>query len=132
MRLTDRHEWKFFATLPKADPVLSAVWWSVLVARGLLGPAFGIAMGVLVAAVTRGAPLGWPLAIVAASFVLLQVLPPVQQATSANLGDRLASWLYERLTIACARPPGIRHLEDPALAGDLAVARDFDLGMTGP
>jgi ABC-type transport system involved in cytochrome bd biosynthesis fused ATPase/permease subunit len=132
VRLTDRNEWKFFATLPKADPVLAAAWWSVLVARGLLGPAFGIAMGVLVAAVTRGAPLGWPLAIVAASFVLLQVLPPVQQAISANLGDRLASWLYERLTVACVRPPGIRHLEDPALTSDLAVARGFDLGMTGP
>jgi ABC-type multidrug transport system fused ATPase/permease subunit len=26
----------------------------------------------------------------------------------------------------------MRHLEDPALAADLTVARDFDLGMTGP
>jgi hypothetical protein len=24
------------------------------------------------------------------------------------------------------------HLEDPALTSDLTVARDFDLGMTGP
>ena len=24
------------------------------------------------------------------------------------------------------------HLEDPSLMGDLTVARDFDLGMTGP
>jgi ATP-binding cassette, subfamily B, bacterial len=30
------------------------------------------------------------------------------------------------------RPPGMGHLEDPKLAGDLTVARDFDLGMTGP
>src|SRR5262249_21590594 len=119
MRPTDRNEWKFFAALPKADPVLAAAWWSVLVARGLLGPAVGIAMGVLVAAVTRGASLGWPLAIVAAAFVLLQVLPPIQQAISANLGDRLASWLYEKLTLACVRPPGMRHLEDPALTSDL-------------
>ena len=132
MRLTDRNEWKFFATLPKADPVLAAAWWTVLVARGLLGPAFGVAMGVLVAAVTAGAPLAWPLTIVATSFVLLQVLPPVQQAISANLGDRLASWLYGRLTVACVRPPGMRHLEDPALTSDLTVARGFDLGMTGP
>ena len=132
MRLTERNEWTFFATLPKAAPGLAAAWWTVLVVRGLLGPGFGIAMGVLVAAVTAGAPLGWPLAGVAASFVLLQVLPPLQQAISANLGDRTASWLYERLTLACVRPPGIRHLEDPALASDFALARDFDLGMTGP
>jgi hypothetical protein len=30
------------------------------------------------------------------------------------------------------RPAGIGHLEDPELASDLTVARDFDLGMTGP
>jgi ATP-binding cassette, subfamily B, bacterial len=36
------------------------------------------------------------------------------------------------LTEACVRPPGIGHLEDPKLTGDLTVARDFDLGMTGP
>jgi len=132
VRLTERNEWKFFATLPKAAPGLAAAWWVVLVIRGLLGPGFGIAMGVLVAAVTAAAPLGWPLAVVAVSFVLLQVLPPLQQAISANLGDRTASWLYERLTLACVRPPGIRHLEDPALASDFALARDFDLGMTGP
>src|SRR5262245_53656182 len=115
-----------------ADPLLAAAWWSVLVARGLLAPAFGIAMGVLIAAVTRGAPLGWPLAFVACAFVLMQVLAPVQQMISWNLGDRVASWLYERLTLACVRPPGIRHLEDAALTSDLTVARDFDLGMTGP
>ena len=30
------------------------------------------------------------------------------------------------------RPQGMGHLEDPTLANDLTVARDFDLGMTGP
>src|SRR5262245_62384167 len=89
-------------------------------------------MGVLVAAVTRGAPLGVPLAVVVVAFTLLQILPPVQQALSANLGDRLASWLYDKVTLACVRPPGMRHLEDPALTEDLTVAREFDAGMTGP
>ncbi len=51
---------------------------------------------------------------------------------SWNLGDRTASWLYERLTRACVGPPGMRHLEDPSLTGDLTVARDFDLGLMGP
>jgi ABC-type multidrug transport system fused ATPase/permease subunit len=49
-----------------------------------------------------------------------------------NLGDRTAGWLYDQLTAACVRPAGIGHLENPALAGDLVAARDFDLGMTGP
>ena len=65
-------------------------------------------------------------------FVLLQVLAPLHQATSANLGSRVAAWLYDRLTEACVKPPGMGHLEDPELASDLTVAREFDAGMTGP
>ena len=64
--------------------------------------------------------------------MLVQVVTPVQTALSHNLGDRMAAFLYDRLTAACVRPQGIAHLEDPALAADLTVARDFDLGMTGP
>src|SRR5207245_6794655 len=99
---------------------------------GILPAAFAIAMGVLVGAVQRGDSLTGPLAFAGSIFVLLQVLSPIHQAVSANLGDRTAAWLYDRLTEACVRPPGMGHLEDPALATDLTVARDFDLGMTGP
>ena len=130
--LTARKEWKFFAVLPKADPGLAAAWWTVLLLRGILPAAFAIAMGVLVGAVQQGHPLAGPLALAGTIFVLLQVLSPIHQAVSANLGDRTAAWLYDRLTEACVRPPGIAHLEDPTLTGDLTVARDFDLGMTGP
>jgi ATP-binding cassette subfamily B protein len=131
-RLTERKEWKFFSVLPKADPTLAALWWTVLILRGILPAAFAISMGVLVSAVQRGQPLAGPLAFAGAVFVVLQVLSPIHQAASANLGDRTASWLYDRLTEACVRPPGMGHLEDPRLASDLTVAREFDLGMTGP
>jgi ATP-binding cassette subfamily B protein len=131
-RLRDRKEWQFFGVLPKADPVLALAWWIVLLLRGALPVLFAVAMGMLVGAVQRGAPLAAPLAFTGIVFVLLQVLTPVHQALGANLGDRTAAWLYDRLTQACVRPPGMGHLEDPALTGDLAVARDFDVGMTGP
>jgi ABC-type multidrug transport system fused ATPase/permease subunit len=131
-RLTERKEWKFFAVLPKAAPGLAVAWWIALLLRGILPAAFAISMGVLVGAVQRGNPLAGPLAFVGAIFVLLQVLSPIHQAIGANLGDRTAAWLYDRLTEACVRPPGMGHLEDPAIASDLTVARDFDLGMTGP
>src|SRR6516164_8531445 len=131
-RVTERKEWKFFSVLPKADRTLAAGWWAILLLRGVLPAAFAIAMGALVAAVQRGHPLAGPLAFVGTIFVLLQVLSPIHQAVSANLGDRTAAWLYDRLTEACVRPPGIGHLEDPKLTSDLTVARDFDLGMTGP
>ncbi|OLE56873.1 MAG: multidrug ABC transporter ATP-binding protein [Chloroflexi bacterium 13_1_20CM_2_59_7] len=131
-RLTERKEWKFFGVLPKADPGLAAAWWTALLLRGILPAAFAIAMGVLVGAVQRGDALAGPLASAGAIFVLLQVLSPIHQAVSANLGDRTAAWLYDRLTEACVHPPGMGHLEDPTLTSDLTVARDFDLGMTGP
>jgi ABC-type multidrug transport system fused ATPase/permease subunit len=131
-RLRARKEWHFFAVLPKADPALAAVWWVVLVLRGVLPVLFALAMGVLVDAVRHGDSLAGGLALVGTVFVLLQVLTPIHQAVGANLGDRTAAWLYDRLTDACVRPPGVGHLEDPQLTGDLTVARDFDLGMTAP
>ena len=130
--LRARKEWQFFAVLPRADGLLAATWWAVLVLRGTLPAAFAIAMGAVVAAVQHGGSLVTSLTLVGAVFILLQVLTPIHQATSANLGDRTSAWLYDRLTTACVRPPGMGHLEDPALTGDLTVARDFDLGMTGP
>src|SRR5499425_598795 len=131
-QLTERKEWTFFSVLPKAAPGLALAWWLALLLRGALPAAFAIAMGVLVGAVQRGDSLAGPLALVGTIFVLLQILSPIHQAVSANLGDRAAAWLYDRLTEACVRPPGIGHLEDPKLTSDLTVARDFDLGMTGP
>jgi ABC-type multidrug transport system fused ATPase/permease subunit len=130
--LSTRKEWTFFGVLPRADGRLAAAWWLVLVLRGLLPAVFAVAMGLLVGTVQRGDALGGPLALMGAVFVLLQVLGPLHTALSANLGDRTAAWLYDRLTDACVRPPGMGHLESPALTGDLTVARDFDLGMTGP
>ena len=131
-RLTEGKEWKFFSVLPKAAPGLALAWFLALLFRGALPAAFAIAMGVLVGAVQHGDSLRGPLALVGAIFILLQVLSPIHQALSANLGDRTAAWLYDRLTEACVRPPGMGHLEDPKLTSDLTVARDFDLGMTGP
>jgi ABC-type multidrug transport system fused ATPase/permease subunit len=130
--LTGRKEWKFFGVLPKASPGLALTWWITLLLRGVLPAAFAIAMGVLVGAVQHGDSLAAPLAFAGAIFVMLQVLSPIHQAVGANLGDSTAAWLYDRLTEACVRPPGMLHLEDPSLTSDLTVARDFDLGMTGP
>ena len=131
-RLLHRNEWKFFSVLPKADRSLAWAWWLILILRGVLPAVFAIAMGILVAAVQYGRGISGPLTLVGGVFVLLQVLTPLHHAISANLGDRTAAWLYDQLTGACVGPPGMGHLEDPKLATDLTVARDFDLGMTGP
>jgi len=131
-RLKARAEWKFFGVLLKADRPLAIAWWAALALRGLLPALFAIAMGMLVGAVQRGNPLGAPLVAVGAVFVMLQILPPSHHAVGSNLGSRTAAWLYDQLTIACVSPPGMGHLEDPRLTTDLAMARDFDLGISGP
>jgi ATP-binding cassette, subfamily B, bacterial len=131
-RLRERSEWQFFSVLPRADRLLAWTWWIVLVLRGVLPAVFAIAMGALVGAVHDGSSLTLPLTLVGLVFVLLQTLTPIHTAIGANLGDRTAAWLYDRLTDACVEPPGMGHLENPTLTSDLAVARDFDLGMTGP
>lgn len=131
-RLRASNEWAFFSLLPEAARVVAIAWWAVLVLRGLLPACLAIAMGVLVGSVERGVDLGVPLAWVGGVFVLLQVLAPLHQAISANLGSRTAAWLYDELTTACVRPPGMGHLENPELTEDLAMSRDFDLGISGP
>jgi ABC-type multidrug transport system fused ATPase/permease subunit len=131
-RLRARKEWKFAAVLPHADGPLAAAWWTLLLVRGLLPAVFAVAMGWLVGVVQGHGSLGAPLAVVGSAFVLLQVLPPIHHAIGANLGSRTAAWLYDRLTAACVKPPGMGHLENPELTSDLTVSRDFDMGMTGP
>jgi ATP-binding cassette, subfamily B, bacterial len=131
-RLQARQEWKFVEVLPQANLALATAWWAVLGLRGILPALFSVAMGALVGAVQRGDPLAMPLAWVAAIFIPLQVLSPIHHAIGANLGSQTAAWLYDRIANACVRPPGMGHLEDPTLTSDLTMARDFDLGMTGP
>jgi ABC-type multidrug transport system fused ATPase/permease subunit len=131
-RLRARQELQLAGALWHADRAMAAGWWSLLAMRGLLPAGFAIASGFLVAAVEHHQALGVPLAVVGIVFILMQVLGPLHTALSANLGDRTAAYLYDELTEACLGPPGIGHLEDPELAADLQVARDFDRGMTAP
>jgi ATP-binding cassette, subfamily B, bacterial len=132
IRLRNRQEIQLAAALWHADRAMAAGWWSVLALRGLLPAGFAISTGFLVSAVEHHSSLAVPLSVVGGLFILLQVLGPLHTALSANLGDRAAAWLYDELTSACLGPPGIGHLEDPELAADLQVARDFDRGMTAP
>ena len=131
-KLTARDEWKYMLLLPRASAALTFAWWFLLLARGLLPALFVVAMGVLVGAVQRGDDLFIPLALVGGMFVLVQVLSPLHLMVSQNLGSKMAAYLYDRLTVACTEPQGMAHLESPEMNNDLAMARDFDLGISGP
>jgi ABC-type transport system involved in cytochrome bd biosynthesis fused ATPase/permease subunit len=123
---------RFYGALRRAAPGLTAAWWVLVALRGLLPAAFALAMGWLVSGVQDGDPLGPGLALVGVLFVAQQVTGPIHDALSTNLGARLSNWLQERLLDACNGHPGLAHLESPALADRLSMARDFDHGLSGP
>jgi ATP-binding cassette subfamily B protein len=123
---------KFFAVLPRASRGLARAWWLLLLLGGMLPAAFVVAMGVLVRAVEQGDPLGGPLTAAGVIFVAMQVSRPLHAQVGLNLGDSLSAWLNDRLLIATNTPQGMAHLERPELIDDLTLARDFDLGISGP
>src|SRR4051794_17807640 len=131
-RLRQRQEWHLARALHRAAPGLTWCWWLLLVVRGALPALLAVATGGVVGAANDGRSLAVPLTVAAVALVLMQVTPPVHQAVGANLGNRTANWLNDRLVEATVTPPGIGHLEDPALIDDLVTARDFDLGIMGP
>ena len=118
--------------LHQAHLPLAVAWWLLLIGRGLLPALLAIAMGTVIGAVERQSDLVTPLILLGAFFVLVQVLPPLHMAVSKNLGDYVACLLYDQLSETCVRPEGMGHLENAEVTNDLAMARDFDLGISGP
>ncbi|MBV9255174.1 MAG: ABC transporter ATP-binding protein [Actinobacteria bacterium] len=125
-------EWRFFGVLRRADRPLAATWWSLTALRGLLPAAFTLAVGAVVGAVQHDHSLTGPLAAAGVVFVAMNSLGPLHDAVGANLGARAGAWLYDLMMRACVAPPGLMHLEDSSLTDELSIARDFDLGITGP
>lgn len=122
----------FFKTMYDASPVATVVWWGLLLAGGLLPVGFALAMGGVITAVEDDAPLSGPLTFIGVVFVAMQVVNPIHVSIGQNLGRKTADHLNDRLMRSTTAPPGIAHLENPDLANELSMARDFDLGITGP
>lgn len=118
--------------LHRAHLSLAIAWWLLLICRGLLPALLAVAMGTLIGAVERQSDLLAPLILLGSFFVLVQVLPPLHLVVGKNLGDHVSCLLYDRLSETCVRPEGMGHLENAELTHDLALARDFDLGISGP
>jgi ATP-binding cassette subfamily B protein len=131
-RLRTRPEWGFFAAVRRAAPVEAVAWWILLIVRGTLPPAIGVISGWLIDAITDGRSLTAPLVVMAVVFVAAQVVGPLHEAVGYDVGDRTSTDLNDRLMRITSDPPGIAHLERADLAADLSMARDFDLGLTGP
>ena len=131
-RLTSRDEWQYVKLLPRAHLLLTIAWWGLLIARGLLPALFAVAMGTVIGAVENQTSLLAALMLLGCVFVLVQVLAPLHLTVGKNLGDHMSCLLYDTLGETCVEPEGLGHLEDPKSTHDLAMARDFDLGISGP
>lgn len=118
--------------MAKAAPGLNFAWWLMLFLRAVLPAGFALATGRLVSAIESGTPLNSSLILLGLILLVLLLLGPLQAAVSGNLGDSLAAWLYDKMTAAVNKPAGLGHLEDAALASDLALAREIDLGISEP
>jgi ABC-type multidrug transport system fused ATPase/permease subunit len=122
----------FFTTLFRAAPGTASLWWVLLLVGGVLPALFAVASGVVVDAVDGGDDLTGPLVFIGIVFVVMQVVNPLHVAVGQNLGRQAADWMNDRLMRATTQPVGIAHLENPELAAELSMARDFDLGITAP
>jgi ATP-binding cassette subfamily B protein len=118
----------FIGAVWRAHRGLAAAWWILVLAQAILPAAFAYEVGALIGAQS---PTG-PLIGLGTVFLLMQILAPLHAQVGTNLGDHLSSRLQDRLVKAATGPAGITHLESAALTGELAVARDFDLGISGP
>jgi ATP-binding cassette subfamily B protein len=96
---------------------------------GLLAPAFTIATGALAGAVEGGRALLLPLLAVATVFTVQRLLGPIQQEVATTLARRVDEALTTRLMAALARPPGLAHLEDPAVLDAAARAQGALVGV---
>lgn len=132
-RLRRSAEWQLlFHAIWRADRRLAAIWWALIGLRAALPPALSVCTGWLVGSVAGHDSLVLPLVAVGILFGLLQTLGPLHTELATNLGDRTSAALQDQLMAAAVSPVGIAHLEDPDLAGDFSLARDFDLGITSP
>ncbi|MEW2085666.1 ABC transporter ATP-binding protein [Streptomyces sp. NPDC005283] len=131
-KLRERQELVFFRYLSGVRAPMAAAWWLLIALRGALPAVFTVATGMLITGVQEGRQLLLPMAVVATTFVLIQVLAPLHAQLSSNLGERLSNRLHGVLAEATTSPSGISHLESPELTDRLVLARDFDLGLSGP
>ncbi len=131
-RLRARNEWKFAGVLLRADRGLASTWWTLLILRGLLPALFALAMGALVGAVERQSHSRrswqlweWCLCSCRCCRRFTRRSAPIWEA-GRRRGFTTGSPPH------VSRPPGMGHLENPTLTSDLTMARDFDLGISGP
>jgi ABC-type multidrug transport system fused ATPase/permease subunit len=97
---------------------------------GLLVPVLAIASGVLVDRLAQQGDPWAALAVIAGLFLLQRLLAPVQQIAGSALNRRVGEAVNQRVMRAMAMPPGLAHIEDPAVHDRMARALGSITGIT--
>src|SRR5260370_5473191 len=114
----------------RASPRLALCLTAAALFSGALLPAFMLASGALVAAVSAGQDFSGPLALVALVFVGQRVLDPIREELGAAVWRPINHAVGLRRMAAASAPPGLRELEDPAVLDKLAQAPGAITGFT--
>ena len=103
------------AAFVAASPRLALTSIALAVLGGLLAPAYAIATGALVQAVSNQQPATWPLIALAAIFTVQRTLDPIREEIGLALWPRVDERLNDRIMSAVSRPAGLQELESPAV-----------------
>ncbi|NUR75442.1 MAG: ABC transporter ATP-binding protein/permease [Thermoleophilia bacterium] len=113
-----------------ANARLTAAVVAVGVISGLLVPAFAVSTGALVGAIRRGDSVAAPLAVIVVVFVAGRLLDPAREQLGEAMWRQVDESVSRRLMRAMSRPPGLAHVEDPAVRDRLAQADGLVAGVT--
>ena len=102
---------------------LSAAVVAAAVLNGLLGPATVLATGAVAGAVSAGQGVVLAVVLLGAAFAAQRLLEPIQSELATALTDKVQESLDDRVTAVLADPPGLAHLEDPAVLDGVARAQ---------
>jgi ATP-binding cassette subfamily B protein len=109
---------------------LTATVVAIGLLQGLLLPALMLASGALVGALGDGRSATGPLVAVGVVFTVQRLLDPISSEVGAVLWRRLDETLSERVMRAMAEPPGLSHVENPAVLDAVVQAEGALTGIT--
>jgi ATP-binding cassette subfamily B protein len=110
--------------------ILTAIVVAIGLLQGLLLPALMLASGALVGALSDGRSAAGPLVAVAVVFTVQRLLDPISTEVGAVLWRRVDEALSERVMRTMATPPGLSHVENPAVLDAAAQAEGALTGTT--
>ena len=115
--------------LPTVAPVQTSLLATLVGGKVAATAGLTVAVGALIGAVAAGDDRALALSVVvAAVFVVDAALAPVRDLLAARLGRMLGAAVARGVVSGTLRPSGVRHLDQPAVAEQLAAAKEASTG----